>query len=97
MRELERLEQYTAKRRGEVLLVTARVQGAIDEILIFKGFSSSLVQATDYDPDVPLLPAGAEILAIARLHSPYDPQHPRYIEADLTWETVQPLLSSAGV
>lgn len=86
---LVRLERYTEQRRQEVLLVTARVAGELDEILVFKGFSSSLVRSTAVDPDVELLPAGAEIVAIARLHAPYDPQNPQYLEQGLTWEALQ--------
>ncbi len=65
MSPLERLEQYTTKRRQEVLVVTARVNGVMDEILVFKGFSSSLMKPTAFDPDVAVLPEGAEIVAIA--------------------------------
>jgi hypothetical protein len=52
----QRLEQYTLKRPNEVLLVTAEIDGELDQIAVFKGFSSSLMRSTDSDPDVPVLP-----------------------------------------
>ncbi|MBW4640046.1 MAG: hypothetical protein KME05_17825 [Gloeocapsa sp. UFS-A4-WI-NPMV-4B04] len=93
----QRLEQYTAKRSREVLLVTVDINGEQDQIAIFKGFSSSLMRPTAFDPDVPVLSDRAKIISIDRVASPYDPQSPRYIQQGLTWETMQPLLSEIGV
>lgn len=94
---LSRLEQYTERRRQEVLLVTAEVNGEWDEIAIFRGFSSSLVRPTAFDPDVPVLPDMATIVRIDRLLGPYNPQAPQYLQQGLTWETIQPLLLEASV
>ncbi|MBW4657668.1 MAG: hypothetical protein KME15_03265 [Drouetiella hepatica Uher 2000/2452] len=92
-----RLEQYTLKRPQEVLLVTAEIAGEADEIMIFKGFSSSLMRSTAYDPDVPMLPEAAKIVAIDRLVAPYQPDRPQYIQQGLTWVEMQDLLATAGV
>ncbi|NET34275.1 MAG: hypothetical protein F6K19_20000 [Cyanothece sp. SIO1E1] len=92
-----RLEQYTIKRPQEVLMVTAEVADGLDQIVIFKGFSSSLMHPTVFDPDVPILPAGAKILTIDRLKSPYNPDHPQYLEQGLTWQGMQVLLEQVGV
>ncbi len=92
-----RLEQYTIKRPQEVLIVTAEIDGEEDQIAIFKGFSSSLMRPTSFDPDVPVLPAEAKIVRIDRVASPYNPNAPRYLQQGLTWETLQPLLFDAGV
>ena len=92
-----RLEQYTIKRPQEVLIVTAEIDGEEDQIAIFKGFSSSLMRPTAFDPDVPVLPDDAKIISIDRVASPYNPAAPRYIQQGLTWETIQPLLSEMGV
>jgi hypothetical protein len=73
------------------------VEGEIDQVAIFRGFSSSLVRSTAFDPDLPMLAENAVIQSIDRLQSPYDPNHPRYIQQGLTWETIQPLLESVGV
>lgn len=97
MKQLLRLEQYTLKRPAEVLLVDAEVDGVRDQVLIFKGFSSSLVRQTEFDPDLPVLPENAVILEIARLHSPYMPDSPCYIQQGLSWEDVQLLLAQVGV
>lgn len=93
----KRLEQYTAKRSQEVLLVTVEIADEQDKIAIFKGFSSSLMRPTAFDPDVPVLSDRAKIISIDRVASPYDPQSPRYIQQGLTWETIQPLLLEVGV
>ncbi|MBD2019785.1 hypothetical protein H6F43_06235 [Leptolyngbya sp. FACHB-36] len=97
MSSLTRLEQYTQKRRQEVLLVTAEIDGETDQIAIFRGFSSSLVRSTAFDPDVPVLPDHAIIVTIDRLLGPYDPSNPRYVQQGLTWEAVQPLLAEVEV
>ncbi|MGB7440021.1 MAG: hypothetical protein WA919_03055 [Coleofasciculaceae cyanobacterium] len=93
----KRLEQYTSKYPQEVLIVTAEIAGEEDQIAIYKGFSSSLMRPTAFDPDIPVLPAEAKIIKIDRLASPYSPNAPRYIEQNITWETMEELLSSAGL
>lgn len=92
-----RLEQYTIKRPQEVLIVTAEIDGEEDQIAIFKGFSSSLMRPTAFDPDIPVLPPEAHIVSIDRVASPYNPDAPRYLQQGLSWDTMQPLLSEAGV
>ncbi|HHP7243745.1 MAG TPA: hypothetical protein ACFE0H_03580 [Elainellaceae cyanobacterium] len=92
-----RLEQYTLKRPQEVLMVTAKIGDEDDQIAIFRGFSSSLMRPTAFDPDIPVLPDEADIIAIDRLEGPYNPAEPRYIEQGLTRETIEPLLAQVGV
>lgn len=93
----KRLEQYTLKRPHEVLIVDAIINGDNDQVLVFKGFSSSLLQSTAYDPDVPILPDTSEILSIDRLASPYHPTSPRYLEQGLSLEEMEKLLAEVGV
>jgi hypothetical protein len=93
----KRLEQYTTKRPQEVLLVTVEVAGEQDTIAVFKGFSSSLMRPTAFDPDVPVLPDGANILNIDRVASPYNPDVPRYIQQGLSWSAMEVLLSEVEV
>jgi hypothetical protein len=92
-----RLEQYTLKRPQEVLLVTAEVEGELDQVAIFRGFSSSLMRPTSPDPDVPVLPEEAVIVTIDRLHGPYNPALPRYIQQGLSLEDMQTLLAEVQV
>lgn len=92
-----RLEQYTVKRPGEVLLVTVDLNGQPDQIAIFKGFSSSLMCPTAFDPDVPVIADDAHIQKIDRLESPYNPKAPRYIAQGLSWDVFESLLAEAGV
>lgn len=93
----QRLEKYTIKRPNEVLLLWVEIDGQPDQIAIFKGFSSSLMNPTSFDPDVPVIPDNAKIQVIDRLESPYNPNSPRYIQQGMTWETFEPLLKAAGV
>ncbi|MFK8184151.1 MAG: hypothetical protein AB8B99_12315 [Phormidesmis sp.] len=81
-----RLESYTLRFPQEVLLVQASIAGAADTIVVFKGFSSSLVRPTAYDPEVPTLPGGAAIECIDRLKGPYTPESPDYIEQGMSLE-----------
>ena len=79
------LEQYTLQNPQEVLLIQAEVDGEPDEILVFRGFSSSLVRPTAVDPDVAVLPDNAVILSIDRLAGPYYPEQPDYLERQISW------------
>jgi hypothetical protein len=87
-----RLEQYTLKHPEEVLLVAFETDGKPDQVAIFKGFSSSLMCPTAFDPDVPVIPDQVEIQHIDRLKSPYNPNDPCYIQRHLSWDQFQPLL-----
>jgi hypothetical protein len=94
---VHRLEKYTNKRPQEVLIVKIELDGETDEIAIFKGFSSSLMRPTAFDPDIPVLPDSAKIIEIDRLSSPYNPTEPDYIQQGLTWEMMQELLTELGL
>jgi len=91
------LERYSQKHPQEVLRVRALVAGEPDEILIFRGFSSSLMRPTARDPELPMLPESAQILSIDRLVAPYSPQAPQYYERDLSWGQMLLLLTAAGI
>lgn len=93
----KRLEQYTLKKPHEVLIVDVEIAQEQDRIAIFKGFSSSLMRPTAFDPEIPVIPENAKIINIDRVASPYNPQSPRYIQQGLTWETIQPMLAEVGV
>ena len=93
----KRLEQYTLKHPQEVLLLEVETEGERDQILIFKGFSSSLTGATAYDPDVPVLAENAAIISIDRAQSPYSPDNPQYIEQGISWETMEDRLAALGI
>ena len=93
-----RLEQYTLKRRHEVLIVNlVTAQGEADSVMIYAGFSSSLMRATDFDPDIPIIAADSEIVAIDRLHSPYNPDAPNYIESGLSLSAMEDILQTMDI
>jgi hypothetical protein len=94
---LFRLEQYTLKRPQEVLLVVAEFLGEQDQVMVFKGFSSSLTRPTAFDPDIAVLPEDAQILAIDRLQAPYSSTHPTYLQQGITWDEMQAILEEIGL
>ncbi|OIP78329.1 MAG: hypothetical protein AUK48_01920 [Oscillatoriales cyanobacterium CG2_30_44_21] len=83
------LETYSSKHPNEVLIVKLEIDGELDEVMIFKGFSSSLMRSTAYDPDVPVISDQANILSIDRLTAPYKTNQPNYIQQAITWEQFQ--------
>lgn len=92
-----RLENYTLKYPQELLMVHAHIEGETDTLIIFKGFSSSLIRPTAYDPDVPMLPENAVIDRIDRLESPYQPESPKYIEQGLSLSVFTARLAAIGL
>ena len=108
-----RLEQYTLRYPQEVLLVTwqpgaaspADRQQALElapeqvpeQVVIFKGFSSSLSGSTATDPEVPVIPANAHIVAVERLQAPYQPDQPHYLEQQIPWLQFEQRLVSLGL
>jgi len=82
----QKLEVYSSKHPQEVLLVKVKIGDELDEVMIFRGFSSSLMRSTAFDPDVTVIPDHAEIITIDRLTAPYKPTEPKYIQQGITWE-----------
>ena len=88
-----RLENYTLKRRQEVLMVHLETaSGESDTVMIYAGFSSSLMRATAFDPDVPVIAQDAQIKEIDRLESPYNPSDPQYIATGLSLPAMEKIL-----
>lgn len=81
---IQQLETYSQQNHREVLIIKARDNQEEIEIMIFKGFSSNLSGATEFDPDLPILSSTAHIITIDRLVSPYNPIAPNYIQHSLT-------------
>lgn len=95
----QQLENYSRQHPQEVLIVklkinaqTDAVNAVDDEVMIFKGFSSSLTRSTAFDPDVPVIADRDVIVSIDRLVAPYKPKEPKYIQQGLTWEQFHDLL-----
>ncbi|MCA6510874.1 MAG: hypothetical protein ACK6CP_18400 [Pseudanabaena sp.] len=85
----QQLEIYSSNHPQEVLLVKLKIDDELDEVMIFKGFSSSLMRSTAFDPDVPVISDRAEILTIDRLAAPYKPNQPNYLQQGITWKKFQ--------
>ncbi|MEI6428144.1 MAG: hypothetical protein WCO45_07100 [Pseudanabaena sp. ELA607] len=88
----ELLETYSRRHPQEVLLVNLQADDKIDEVMIFKGFSSSLMHPTAYDADVAVIPDHAEVLYISRLKAPYQPNAPQYLQEKISWAQFLELL-----
>nr|POE90950.1 hypothetical protein CFP56_05322 [Quercus suber] len=88
------LEVYSQSAKGEALIVHAIVDEEEVEVLIFKGFSSSLSYRTSPDPSRSILPARAVIKFIDRIKGPFDPSNIEYFQKGLTWEAFKEFLSA---
>ena len=93
---IDRLERYSLDRPQEVLLLRCTVDGEPDEILVYKGYSSSTVRPTAFDLGTPVLPPDANIETVSRLKAPYQPNAPQALEADIPWSSFSASLTEAG-
>ncbi|OKH13168.1 hypothetical protein NIES208_15430 [[Limnothrix rosea] IAM M-220] len=92
----QELENYSRNHPEEVLLVTTINDAEVeDQVMIFKGFSSSLMQPTDFNPDNPIFAADAKFVSLDRLQSPYNPSEPTYLEQNMSWAAMQQLLAES--
>ena len=73
------------------------LEGEPDQIAIFRGFSSSLMRPTAFDPDIPVLSEQARVIAIDRLVGPHNPQSPQYLQQGLTLSEMELLLQQTGI
>ena len=93
-----RLEQYTLKRKQEVLMIHLKTAaGEPDTVMIYAGFSSSLMMPTAFDPDIPVIAADSTINSIDRLASPYNPSNPKYIESGISLAEIVNLLEEMNL
>ncbi len=90
---IKQLETYTLQHAQEVLLIRVLQNGEVNEVMIFRGFSSSLTHPTAFDPDIPIIAGGDEIISCDRIRSPYNPSNPEYLARDLSWLQMQDLLA----
>ncbi len=88
---LAALETISRERPDRVLRLvgTLPAQGEDEpfELLIFRGFSSSITHPTAFDPDQPALPASARIASADLLAGPLNPSDERRLAGPLPAET----------
>ena len=88
---LAALETISRGRPDRVLRLigTLPAQGEDEpfELLIFRGFSSSVTHPTAFDPDQPALPESARIRAAELLAGPLNPSDERALAGPLPVET----------
>lgn len=94
---IHRLEQYTLRFPQEVLMVNAHVNGEEDYVVVFRGFSSSLMHPTAADPEVPVLTKDAVLETVDRLQGPYQPNDPQYLERNIAWGEFSDRLTELGL
>lgn len=93
-----RLEKYTLKRKQEVLMVNLETAaGEPDTVMIYGGFSSSLIRPTSFDPEIPVIADDSKITSIDRLVSPYDPNNPQYIESGVSLAAMTTVLAQMNL
>jgi hypothetical protein len=95
---LARLEAISRERPDRVLRLRGSLAGSGAgrepfELLIFRGFSSSLSHPTGFDPDQPALPQDALIEAAELLVAPFDPSREEALAGP---EPVDRFLDPAG-
>jgi hypothetical protein len=88
---LAALETISRGRPDRVLRLvgTLPAQGEEEpfELLIFRGFSSSITHPTAFDPDQPALPESARITAAELLAGPLNPSEEKLLAGPLPVET----------
>lgn len=93
-----RLEKYTLQQKQEVLMVHLETAaGEPDIVMIYGGFSSSLMRSTSFDPDVPVIANDSIITSIDRLASPYNPDNPKHIASGITRIAMEKILHKMGI
>ena len=90
--QLAALEAISREHPDRVLRLRGEMPGADApsepfELLIFRGFSSSVSHPTAFDPDEPALPADATIVAAELLQGPYNPSDERLLRGPLAPES----------
>ncbi len=90
---LARLEAISRGRPDRVLRLRGTLPSSADEgddgtgeafeLLIFRGFSSSVTHPTDFDPDQPALPEGARVESAELLQGPLNPVAERIVAGPL--------------
>jgi hypothetical protein len=84
---LAALEEISRQRPDRVLRLVGTLPASGEdepfELLIFRGFSSSVTHPTAFDPDQPALPASARITAAELLAGPLNPSDERLLAAPL--------------
>tara|TARA_E500000178_G_scaffold106650_1_gene106364 strand:+ start:13637 stop:13921 length:285 start_codon:yes stop_codon:yes gene_type:complete len=71
---LPELESISRDRPDRALRLQGEMgNGEALEVVIFRGFSSSLTHPTAFDPDQPLLPSEAKIESAVLLQAPLNP------------------------
>lgn len=83
---LEALEAISRTRPDRVLRLRGELAGESGELepfelLIFRGFSSSVSHPTSFDPDQPALPASASVATAELLAAPLNPAAERQLAA----------------
>ena len=98
LEQLAALEAISREQPDRLLRLRGELPGAAGapepfELLIFRGFSSSISHPTAFDPDQPALPADATITAAELLLGPYNPGEEQLLRGPLAAEHfLQPAL-----
>ena len=91
------LERYSQRIPSEALRVQIQMDGEDDCVLIYKGFSSSLMRATPSSADESVIPFAATLIELERLRAPLHPVNPEVLATYRDSEAVRALLQEQGI
>jgi len=91
------LERYSERNPREVLRIQLEQEDGSDTVIIYRGFSSSLVRGTPADVSEPVIPHQARLITVERIQAPLDPVHPRILATYSDLTAVMELLQGAGI
>ncbi len=91
------LERYSHDHPQEVLRVQVEADGEVDLVLIYRGYSSSLMRATPSDPEEAVIPRQARFLQLERLSAPYHPDRSQVLAVYREWSELTAWLEQVGI
>lgn len=91
------LERYSQEHPQEVLRVQLEGEEGSDLVLIYRGFSSSLMRSTPHNPDEAVISPTARFVQLERLTAPYHPNQSKTLATYRQWSDLQAWLAEAGI
>ncbi|MFQ3584373.1 MAG: hypothetical protein SNJ85_05495 [Cyanobacteriota bacterium] len=91
------LERYSQAHPQEVLRVQVDVAGEADLVLIYKGFSSSLMRSTPANADEAVIAPAAQFRQLERLTAPYHPSQSQILATYSQWSELKAWLEQEGI
>ncbi|MEN9222492.1 MAG: hypothetical protein Q6M04_08650 [Thermostichus sp. BF3_bins_97] len=91
------LERYSQAHPEEVLQVQLEGEEGSDLVLIYRGFSSSLMRATPSNPDEAVIAPTARFVRLERLTAPYHPSQSKTLATYGQWSELKAWFEQVGI